>query len=469
MAGAPGHQAFPKILAALAVSLLIGCTPEVKTSEPARDLNVLMIVVDDLRPDLGGYGHPGVRSPNIDRLAARSLRFDRAYCQFPVCNPSRSSFLTGLRPSTLGVLDNEVHFRDVRPDVVTLPELFRSNGYHTASIGKIFHGAGGQKGWANPEAWDEAHFPRGRRRGRATDGENRIRFDSGASIGWIAAGGDDEDQTDGMVANETVAVLDRVHKRPFFVATGFLRPHTPMVAPQRYFDLYPLDKLRPYLPPPEDSAIGPAPMLGKSKLGEIDEQSQLEILRAYYACISFVDAQIGKIFKALDRHDLWRNTVVIFVSDHGVHLGERNWWSKNTLSEVSSRVPLFIYLPEMATAGQASPAIVELIDLYPTLADLLGLRDVPELEGRSLSPLLDDPRSSWNGVAHTLAAHGDEIGVSIRTDRWRYIEWLDGNELYDHRRDADELVNLAASPEHAQIVAELRARLIRAPSGSDDG
>jgi uncharacterized sulfatase len=449
------------VLGVLVLSISTGCGRErdgANRPQPAGtpgELNVLMIVIDDLRPDLGAYGRPGVHSPNIDRLAERALRFDHAYCQFPVCNPSRSSFLTGLRPPTTGVLDNEVHFRDLLPDVVTLPELFRMNGYHTASIGKIFHGAGGQKGWANPESWDEALFPRGRRHGRATDGENRIRFESGDSIGWIAASGDDTDQTDGMVARETIEILDRVRDRPFFVAAGFLRPHTPMVAPKRYFDLYSLEELKPYLPVTVDSSVESTPALGKAKLGEIDEQGQLEILRAYYACISFVDAQVGEILDTLDRLDLWSNTAVVLLSDHGIHLGERDWWSKNTLSEVSARVPLIVYVPEMRTAGEASSAVVELIDLYPTLADLAGLPEPPGLEGRSLRPLLDDPAATWEGTAITLAARGDSIGVSVRTDRWRLIDWGDQLELYDHLNDPDELVNVAGSLDYAETLEKL--------------
>lgn len=420
---------------------------------------MLLLLVDDLRPDLGAYGHTTVKSPNIDRLAERGLRFDRAYSQFPVCNPSRASLLTGLRPSTTGVLDNEAYFRDYLPEAVTLPQLFRANGYYTASIGKIFHGAGPQKGRMNPESWDEALFPRGRRRGRNVESRQQFRFESGESIGWIAARGTDDDQTDGKVARDTVAVLERVRGRPFFVAAGFLRPHTPLVAPEQYYDLYSLDTLRPYLASNEAASSSKAP--GRAHLGEIDEQGQLELLRAYYACVSFVDAQIGRIFQALDRYDLWRNTVVVLVSDHGVHLGERDWWSKNVLTEVATRVPLIVYTPGVAKAGRSTSAVVELIDLYPTLVELAELRNAPELEGRSLRPLLDDPSYPWQGVAYSLAARDRDVGASVRTDRWRYTEWRDGPELYDHANDPAELTNLAEIPEHAETVAELQARLIR--------
>ncbi len=418
-------------------------------------------MVDDLRPDLGSYGHPLVQSPNIDRLAARGVRFERAYSQFPVCNPSRSSFLTGLRPLATGVLDNTTHYRKLLPDAVTLPQHFRTNGYFTASVGKVFHGAGGRNEWSNPEAWDLEAFPRGRRRARAGERE-RFPYREDKSIGWAAAAGRDRDQTDGQVALETVGVLEQARDRPFFVATGFLRPHTPWIAPKEYFDLYPQPALESYLAALEASAEAQplAPGVSPDRIGR---EEQLALLRAYYACVSFVDAQIGLIFDALDRLELWQTTVVVLVSDHGVHLGERSWWWKNTLSEVSARVPLVISVPGLTPGGEASTALVELVDLFPTLVDLFGLPAVPNLDGRSLTPLLRDPGpdTPWKRAAFTQALRGGVAGYSVRTDRWRYAEWDQGlgAELYDHRTDPHETVNLAGDPASAPTIQELRALL----------
>lgn len=418
---------------------------------------MLLILVDDLRPDLGSYGHPIVSSPSIDRLAARGVRFDRAYCQFPVCNPSRSSLLTGLRPATTGVYDNDMYFRDLLPEAVTLPELFRANGYFTASFGKVFHG---RKSWIPPEAWDVATYPRGRRRARRGE-SRRHRLESG-QIGWVAAGGIDRDQPDAQIGQQAVAALEQARDRPFFIAAGFLRPHTPMVAPRAYYDLYPLDALEP---PPETELEAPPLALPGDDLrsGDIPEQGERELLRAYYACISFVDAQIGTILDALDRLDLWEETVVVLSSDHGVHLGEYGWWSKNTLFEVAARVPLIVHAPGLAAAGESSEALVELVDLYPTLAELAGVDGAPPaLEGRSLLPVLRDPEIAWKRAAFTTVARGALRGRSVRTDRWRYTEWdrgLAGIELYDHRADPGETVNLARQPGHDETVEELSALL----------
>ena len=447
----------------IALALSLGACGErdpVPTSEPGAAeprLNVLMIVIDDLRPDLGAYGHSVARTPHIDRLAARSLRFDRAYCQFPSCNPSRTSFLTGLDPWQSGVLDNETYFRTLLPDAVTLPELFKNNGYTTAGVGKVFHGTGRRKEFVTPRAWSESHLPRGQRRENPEDARARYPFASGQSIGWLASSGTDEQQTDGRVALQAVEILERLAGEPFFVGIGFLRPHTPLAAPSTYFDLYPLESLRPLLAGIREERAPPSP--GTSWTADFHESAQLEIIRAYLACISFVDAQVGKILDTLDRLDLWANTVVVLLSDHGAHLGEGRWWSKNALSEVAARVPLLMHVPSRAIEGSSTDAIVGLTDLYPTLADLAGLVPPEDLAGTSLRPLLDDPQASWQRAALTAASHGEEIGFSVRTDRWRYSEWAGSTELYDLEADPDELDNLVDSPELRETVEELRAEI----------
>lgn len=457
------------MLALLTLLACSGRSEERPASAPPGAPNVLLILVDDLRPDLGSYGHPLVESPNIDRLAARGVLFERAYSQFPVCNPSRASLLTGLRPTATGVLDNHTHYREQLPEVTTMPELFRNNGYFTASVGKVFHGAGGRREWADPEAWDETHFPRGRRKARGRE-RKRFGFASGSTIGWVAAGGSDQDQPDGQTAIETVNVLERALQsgRPFFLAAGFLRPHAPMIAPSAYFGRYPLDVLAPFLAPEVASAVEPALAVGKPELEPIEREDQLGLLRAYFACTTFVDAQIGRVFEALDRHGLWESTVVLLTSDHGIHLGERGWWSKNTLSEVSARVPLVVWAPDLESGGARSPALVELIDVYPSLAELAGLEPPPRLDGRSFVPLLADPDRAWKVAAFTRANRVESTGLSVRTERWRYTLWAgerNAEELYDHVGDPRELVNLVGEPEHGDVLERMRA--LAAQAGSE--
>jgi uncharacterized sulfatase len=427
--------------------------------------NVLLLIVDDLRPDLGSYGHPLAETPNMDRLAARGVRFERAYSQFPVCNPSRASLLTGLRPAATGVLDNTTHYRDRLPDAVTLPELFRRNGYFTASVGKVFHGAGGKKNWSDPQAWDVALFPRGRRRARGQEGQ-RFSFASGNTIGWVAAGGSDEDQPDGQTALATIGVIEQALEgdsgRPFFVAAGFLRPHAPMIAPKSYFERYRADELEPFLADAAGAQREATRAVGKAEVEEISRAGQLELLRAYFACTSFVDAQLGSVLAELDRLDLWRNTIVVLLSDHGLHLGERGWWSKNTLSEVSTRVPLIVHLPGERPRGVATGAVVELVDIYPTLVELANLEGAPGLDGRSLVPVLQNPEIEWKPGAFSQVTRGAVAGYSVRTARWRYTEWKGGGrgvELYDHQADPSELNDLAADPNQAETVERLAALL----------
>ena len=434
--------------------------------------NVLLIAVDDLRNDLGCYGHPVVKSPHIDRLAARGVRFDRAYCQYPVCNPSRTSLLTGLRPDTTRVLDNNTQFRKTLPDVVTLPQLFRRNGYHAASLGKIFH-RGLTMEDLRPEmddgpSWDVVKYFQSTAAGLKGEGRNL----TGGRVPWcrwLAAEGTDEDQPDGQIAREAVALLEQ-HKangQPFFLACGFHKPHDPFIAPKQYFDLYPLDQLTPPADPAGRSPDVPLAIGGGAWKKEFDaftDRERREFMRAYYAGISSTDAQVGKVLDALDRLGLADNTVIVFFGDHGYHLGERGWWNKNTLFELSARAPLIIYAPVMKAKGEASPRLVELVDLYPTIADLCGLAAPQGLEGKSFRPLLDDPRQPWKQAAYTQVQRGKTAGRSVRTERYRYTEWDGGRlgaELYDHDADPGEWANLADKPEHAATVAELQ-RLLRA-------
>lgn len=437
----------------------------------ARKLNVLFIAVDDMNNDLGCYGHPQVKSPHIDKLAKRGVRFDRAYCQFPLCSPSRVSIMTGLRPDTTKIFDLQTDFRkSTLPDVVTLAQMFMRAGWFTARIGKIFHygnpGQIGTNGLDDPASWQKRINPRGRDK----DEEKLIinhtpKRGLGSSLSLLAAEGKDEEQTDGIVATEAIKLLEENKDRPFFLAVGFYRPHCPYVAPKKYFDLYPQDEIHL---PKEPNHVGgiPAPALASVKpypLYGVAVDKAREAKRAYYATISFVDAQVGRVLDALDRLGLAENTIVVFWSDHGYLLGEHGLWKKQSLFEGSARVPLIIAAPGHKGNGSSCPRTVELIDMYPTLADLAGLKAPANLHGASLRPLLDDPRAAWTRPAFTQVWRGFP-GHSVRTERYRYTEWDNGKkgvELYDYDTDPHEYRNLAADPAHAAVVRELRAHLRR--------
>ncbi len=434
--------------------------------------NVLLIAADDLNAALGCYGHPLVKSPQIDRLARRGVRFERTYCQFPLCNPSRSSLLTGLRPDTTGVLDNKTRFRDKVPDVVTLPQWFRNRGYFTARIGKLYHynvpNGIGTNGLDDPDSWDAVTNPKGR------DVADEPEISSiapgtgfGATLSWLAADGSDAEQTDGMAADTAVRFLERHRDEPFFLAVGFYRPHTPYVAPRSYFKLYPPEALTP-LSEPESERLHVPPLaltVNPPDYG-MSETTKRQVLQAYYASISFMDAQVGKLLDALEQLKLDDRTVVVLLSDHGYHLGEHGLWQKQTLFDESARVPLIVAAPGIKAAGQASSRLAELIDVYPTIADLAGLPVPAGLPGQSLRPLLDDPNQPWKSAAVTqvlrATKQGNIAGYSLRTERFRYTEWDGGRhglELYDHDHDPREHNNLANEPEQADALVRFKRQL----------
>jgi len=449
-----------------AASVLLLGLADVAASEK---WNVLFIVADDLRDTLGCYGNAAVKTPQIDRLAARSVRFDRAYVQYPVCNPSRSSFLTGLRPDQTQVLDNRTLLRDKLPEVVTWPQLLREDGRYAAALGKIFH-LGGQRNselarrWADvPRSFDEARVFESTPAGRILEGRNL----TGGALPWCRWGltaGEDDDQPDGQCARAAVELMTRLGDQPWLLGAGFHRPHDPFVVPQKYFDLYPRESLRLHRDPPDQT---PAPPLavGFGGMGEafarFTDRERAEFLRAYYAGVSFLDAQVGRLLDVLDEKQLWDRTVVVFIGDHGYHLGERGWWNKNTLFERSCRAPLLIAAPGVKPG--VARGLVEFVDLFPTLVDLCGLPVPPGLAGHSLRPLLEDPSRPGKPAAYTLVTRGPgQRGDSVRTDRWRYTEWSDGRrELYDHTVDPEETRNLADQPQYAGTMSELRGLLDR--------
>ncbi len=434
-------------------------------------LNVLFIATDDMNCELGVYGHPVVKTPHLDRLAARGTRFDRAYCQFPLCSPSRTSLLTGLRPDTTQVYDLKKHFRSVLPDVVTLPQLFRKSGYVAARVGKIYHygvpGDIGTDGLDDRPSWDSVFNPRGRDK----DEEGKLvnhtpKRGLGSSLSFLAADGTDEEQTDGLGATEAVRLIEAHKDRPFFIACGFYRPHCPYVAPKAWFERTPLDRVRvpevseswlQGIPKPATASTSPWPWFG------VMEPQAREALQAYWASIAFVDAQVGRLLDALDRNGLTDRTVVVFWGDNGYHTGEHGLWKKQSLFENSARIPLLLAAPGQKTKGRGCGRTVELVDLYPTLADLCGLEPPPGLAGRSLRSLLDDPQAAWDKPAFTQVWRGAFPGHSVRTERWRCTVWDDGKqgvELYDYDTDPGEQRNLADDPKHAATLASLR-ELIR--------
>ncbi len=444
-------------------------------SAQGRRPNVLLIMADDLNNDLGTYGHPLVESPNLDRLAARGMRFDRAYTQFPLCSPSRVSLLTGLRPDTTRVHDLQTDFRKVLPEVVTLPQMFRRNGYFAARVGKIYHygnpGQIGTSGLDDPSSWDVFVNPRGidkDEEGQLTNLTPTRQL--GSALAYFASPAADEEHTDGKVAAETIALLEKNKDRPFFIGAGFYRPHCPFIAPRKYFDLYPLDRI----PAPAsslESGAPPAAWFTTPPHWGLSAQGQRESIRAYYASISFLDANVGRILDALDRLRLTEHTIVVFLSDHGYQLGEHGQWMKSTLFERSARAPLILAGPGISSKGRSTSRVVEFLDLYPTLADLAGVRATQGLHGRSLTRLLKNPEAKWDHPALTQVRRDSGasayMGYSIRTERWRYTEWdkgKRGEELYNEVDDPHESNNLAADPKHQRVVVEMQ-RLLRRVSG----
>ncbi|MDX1983042.1 MAG: sulfatase [Bryobacteraceae bacterium] len=422
----------------------------------ASKLNVLFIAIDDLNTDAGCYGAP-VKTPSIDRLASQGVRFDRAYCQYPLCNPSRTSLLSGRRPPRTTVMENTTWFRDAMPDVVTLPEHFRRNGYRTLATGKIFHG-----GLDDDRAWDVGGTPL-RRAAPRNPAEQKKRVQHADR--FQALEGEGESEPDVRNATRAIQMLREKHDKPFFMAVGFAKPHVPFLAPRKYFDLY--DPASIQLPPdfaPEPVGRTPAyrPNFDIFIQRPASPDEARRMIAGYRAATSFMDAQIGRVLAALEETGRRRDTVVVLFGDHGFHLGDKGMWSKQTLFEKSARVPLVVSVPGMA-AGKPCGRTVELLDIYPTLADLCGLPAPRAIDGESFAPLLRDPARRWDHPAYTFLRRGKVMGASVRTERYRYTEWdggAAGSELYDHASDPGESRNLA-SDAAAKAVTAQHQRLLR--------
>jgi arylsulfatase A-like enzyme len=472
------------------VSVIVVCATLsfASRADAAQRPNVLFIISDDLNNFVGCYGDERAKTPNIDRLAARGVRFDRAYCQYPLCGPSRNSMLTGLYPNSNGILRNAQIFRQTIPSHISLPQAFRRDGYFAARIGKLYHynvpKSVGTDGHDDPGSWELELNPAGcDRLQEEGDIFTLTPGQFGGTLSWYASPRGDLKHTDGMIATEAEWVLERCARqtdRPFFLAVGFFRPHTPYVAPNTYFELYPEDQMP--LPKPfqyDQPGVPRAALMSyKREQDKLTDELRRQCLQAYYASITFMDAQVGRVLDALDRLELSDNTVIVFTSDHGYHMGEHGLFQKMSLFEESARVPLVIAAPG-AAQGKASGAPVGLIDLYPTLAELCGVETPDNLQGQSLAPMLNDPTAAGRGwslsqvgrgggrlrptISEDLGAEGRGFfGYSLRTPRWRYTEWdggAEGRQLYDHDDDPKESANLVDDPGHAEIVNQLSARL----------
>lgn len=452
--------------------------------------NVLFIAVDDLRPQLGCYGVDWIRSPHLDALARDGLLLERAYCQQAICGPSRVSVLSGCRPDTTGVYDLRRGLRDAMPSVLSLPQHFRQQGYETVSVGKIYHHPQDDlEGWSKPPFQSKGDW---KGRGYLTDealevikqcdAEQAAQGSDRRGLGpaFEAADVPDNAYHDGKDADHAIAELARLgsQAQPFFLALGFHKPHLPFSAPRRYWDLYdpatvPL-AVNPFHPQgmPELAATNFGELrgyFGMPKDGPVPDHLARQLVHGYAACVSYMDAQLGRVLAALDRLGLRENTVIALWGDHGWKLGEHALWCKHTNFELDAQAPLILATP--ATQGRAlrSRALVEFVDIYPTLSELCGLPVPAHCEGRSFASLLADPDRAWKPAAFSQYPRfnrGNVMGYTMRTDRYRYTEWLDrdqgvvlARELYDHETDPQEDVNAADEPARAPVIAELSAQL----------
>jgi iduronate 2-sulfatase len=458
------------------VSVAVATVLLVAAAANGAKKNVLFIAVDDLNCRIGCYGDPIAKTPHIDRLAKRGVMFRNAYCQYPLCNPSRASLMTGLRPDTTRVYDLQVDFRSTVPDVVTLPQLFRKNGYFVARVGKLYHYGVpreiGTDGKDDAQSWEYKFNPIGRDKTEqskihllTTGGyTNTIGF----GMAWLDMDGPDEDQTDAKGVSETIRLLEQHKDKPFFIGMGFFRPHTPWIAPKKYFDLYPPESIT--LPARDPASEKALPDIARNIRPDdygLSEKDLKDCVRAYYASVSFVDAQIGRLTEALERIGLSDSTLIVLWSDHGFLLGEHGQWQKQLLFDPSPHTPLVIYDPAAKGNGAACDRPVELLDLYPTVADWAGLEKPQVLEGHSLQPLLESPMSAeWDHPAFSQVTRMKNkkriMGYSVHNERYRYTEWdagREGVELYDHQSDAAELHNLAEDPAAKTIVTDMQRQL----------
>jgi iduronate 2-sulfatase len=494
---------FATIFSSLFVACLgATCNAAPESSTTARP-NVLFICVDDLKPLLGCYGDRTVKSPSIDRLASRGMLFERAYCNQAVCAPSRNALLTGLRSTTLGIYDLGTNFRESVPDAVTLPQIFKQNGYRTEATGKIFHVGHGNH--EDPASWTIPHWHAQvvAYAKRKSDSTNTLTREealfanvTGKQIADMPKGDPyenldvpDDAYPDGQIANEAVRRLQAAKKKsdePFFLAVGFVKPHLPFCAPKKYWDLYDRAAFKPASrQTPPDGAPIYAPQFGGElrqykdipEQGALDEDLQRTLIHGYHAAVSYMDAQLGRVLDELNRLDLARNTIIVLWGDHGWHLGDHGIWCKHTNYEEATHIPLLVIAPNVSRPGSRTVALVESVDIYPTLCELAGISTSnisQKLDGRSFVSTLRDPsRATKDAIFHSYPrsprGKGPIIGRAVRTARHRLVEWKKPAasadtadlELYDYESDPGETRNLAAT--QPEIVSKLRALLNAQP------
>lgn len=475
------HASYSTWIGGLLLGVLVSglvCNPQGNGSRADRP-NVLFLLVDDLRPELGAYGKPYMVTPHIDRLASGALTFRHAYVHQAVCSPSRISLLTGLRPDSTDAHHYATRLREVLPEAVTLPEHFKANGYTTVGVrGKIFHHAEDGAG-----AWSRGPIQAkggGYGRGYLTESAIAKSKAQGQGPPFEAAAVPDSAYEDGKVAARAVEELGRLaeDETPFFLAVGFKKPHLPFSAPQQYWDLYP--RAQVHLPanyfPPEGAPQWALTNYGELRnyadipaTGRVSREMAIDLIRGYRAAVSYVDAQVGRVLEALEQNGLREDTIVVLWGDHGFKIGEHRSWSKHTNFEIDTQIPLIVRVPGMAAAGQYTDALVETVDLYPTLTDLTGLPAPPQHQGLSFASLLDDPDRPWKPAVFGQYRRGGSEGVlgrTVRTDRYRYVEWVDlasgavrARELYDHQTDPYENISLAGRETHKALVDSLSAVL----------
>ena len=440
------------------VAILVGvaAAPASALEPEASRPNILLIAVDDLNHWVGHLGrNRQVRTPNIDRLAARGVTFTRAYCAAPLCNPSRAAILSGFRPSTTGIYENDTDWRPLVPEAGTLPSYLRKHGYHVAGAGKIYHG-----GFDRRSEWDDYFKGGAGRDGRGVDG---LRGRAG-KLPWARLEAGDDALGDHHVVGWVCEELQKKREKPFFLACGIYKPHLPWNAPRKYFDLYPLESIE--LPPFRQDDLDDLPPAGRRMANPGGDHAAIveagawkEAIRAYMASVSYADAQVGRLLDALDRSPHRDRTLVVLWGDHGWHLGEKHHWRKFTLWEEAARVPLIWVVPGLTKPGGVCGRTVDLMSIYPTLAELAGLPVPAHVEGASVKRLLADPAAEWSRPALTTHGAGNH---SVRSEGWRYIRYADGGEeLYDETADPNEWTNLTGKPEHAAIRAELGRHMPR--------
>ncbi len=437
---------------------------------PAARPNVLFLIADDMNTELACYGSPNTNTPNIDRLAKKGMLFEQNHCQFPLCQPSRASLLSGRRPDTTQVYTLKTPTRAHMPDTVFLPEYFRKHGYYSAHAGKVYHTGEHAE---DARSWDEELREFGKNPPReAVIRKVKDKGPKGHSFEWDILNYTDDETPDGIVAHKAVSYIEKAvgEGKPFFVGAGFRRPHSPYAAPKPHFDRHPWQKTTPPPGSPEQfdrllkAAINYLP-----PDTPLTDQQVREYRAAYFSCIDFVDAQVGVVLAAMDRLKLWDNTIVVMTVDHGYHLGDHGGlWHKLSLFENSTHVPLIVYQPGNPNNGQRCRRLTEGVDIYPTLMELCGFDQPSGLEGTSLVPVLKNPTRSWKRGAFSMVGRGELqagapediafFGRTVKTERWRYTEWDHGKrgiELYDHAHDPGEVDNLAEKSDLAPTRKQL--------------